>query len=106
MVDCFKKEDDYKVLTDSTPKGIFQDILQHEPDVFAEVETFDKFACYFKGYQENRKNIYSAEAQQTSAAFRAVNENFVKFTFVVRIFTDNISKYPDLLLDISERTAT
>lgn len=70
-----------------------------------EVKTFEKFACYFEEYQENRKNIYSSAAQQTSAAYRAVNENFTKFAFAVKIFKGNISKYPDLLQNISERTA-
>ena len=105
LVAKFKADAFYGTLTESTPSKLFKYVLENEPDVIAEVKTFERFACYFKGYQENRKNIYSAEAQQTAAAFRAVDENFTKYHFISRIFINNISKHPDLFLDILSRTA-
>lgn len=105
LVDIIKKDEFYKTLTESTPSKLFKHILNNEPDVIAEVKTFDRFAGYFKGYQENRKNIYSSEKQQTAAAYRAVNDNFAKFYAITKIFSECISSRPELMLDIISRTA-
>jgi len=40
---------------------------------------FKGFTTYFKGFNKNRKNIYSNEEQSTSIAYRIVNENLPKF---------------------------
>ena len=105
LVSIIKKDEFYKTLTESTPSKLFKHILNNEPDVIAEVKTFERFACYFKGYQENRKNIYSDEKQQTAAAYRAVNDNFAKFYAITKIFSECISSHPELMLDIISRTA-
>ena len=105
LVSIIKKDEFYKTLTESTPSKLFKHILNNEPDVITEVKTFDRFACYFKGYQENRKNIYSEEKQQTAASYRAVNDNFTKFYAITKIFTECISVHSDLMLDIISRTA-
>ena len=105
LVNIIKKDAFYKTLTEATPSKLFKHILNNEPDVIAEVKTFDRFACYFKGYQENRKNIYSADKQQTAAAYRAVHDNFTKFHAITRIFSECISGHSDLMLDIISRTA-
>lgn len=100
VVDKFLKDDDYSKLTESTPSKLFKDIIKNDPDVISEVKTFERFACYFKGYQENRKNIYSADAQLTSAANRVVNENFTKFAAAVDIFQKCIFPRADLMREI------
>ena len=68
----------YDELTESTPSKLFRNSLRCDLTALDEVKTFERFSCYFRGYQENRKNIYSDKDQQTSAANRAVNDNFTK----------------------------
>ncbi len=43
------------------------------------IRDFDKRTTYFKGFHENRKNIYTDKAQGTSIAHRVVHENLFKF---------------------------
>ena len=105
LADKFNKNEFFKILTEATPSKLFRHLLA-QPDITEQkVETFGKFACYFKGYQENRKNIYSAEAQQTAAAYRAVNENFVKYLRVVELYDSFVKNFPELVEDIRQRTA-
>ena len=52
----------------------------------AAVESFQNFATYFAGFFDNRKNMYSAEAQGTSIANRIVNVNLLKFMDNIRVF--------------------
>ena len=105
LVNIITKDVFYKTLTESTTSKLFKHILDNEPKVIAEVKTFERFACYFKGYQENRKNIYSDKKQQTAAAYRAVNDNFTKFYTITKIFSECISCHSDLMSDIISRTA-
>ena len=106
IVDKFSKDELYPLLVkEATPSKLFKSLLEKSAETADEIKTFTRFACYFKGFQENRKNIYSADAQQTAAAYRAVNENFSKFFNSVNIFSEISSKYPDLLADIRTRTA-
>ena len=103
LVKCFKADAAFPMLTASTPKLLFKS-LQDEcskqnrplPD---DLQTFLRFSCYFKGYQENRANIYSEEAQATSAANRAVNENFPKFLENIRMFCHIAECYPEIITD-------
>ena len=105
LADKFNKNEFFKILTEATPSKLFRHLLA-QPDITEQkVETFGKFACYFKGYQENRKNIYSAEAQQTAAAYRAVNENFIKYLRVVELYDSFVKNFPELVEDIRQRTA-
>ena len=99
----FKSDEAFALLTAPTPQKLFKS-LQDEyarkkvplPDDLA---TFLRFSCYFKGYQENRQNIYSDEPQATAAANRAVNENFQKFLENIRIVRHISEKYPEILAD-------
>ena len=95
----------YKLLTDPTPSKLFKESIKTDSALLAEVKTFERFACYFKGYQENRKNIYSDEEQQTSAAHRAVNENFTKYHAAVQSFREICAASPALVREIDSRTA-
>lgn len=101
IAESLKKDDLFKPLTASTPTDLFKEFKKQykesQEDVPAELETFFKFSCYFKGYQENRKNIYSSEHQATSAANRAVNENFPKFLDNIRVFNHILENYPDIV---------
>lgn len=43
------------------------------------VKSFEKFTTYFKGFQENRKNMYSEDDESTAIAYRIINENLPRF---------------------------
>lgn len=42
-------------------------------------EKFKTFTTYFTGFHQNRKNMYSAEANSTAIAYRLIHENLPKF---------------------------
>ncbi|MDD2260148.1 MAG: type V CRISPR-associated protein Cas12a/Cpf1 [Synergistaceae bacterium] len=50
------------------------------------IKAFDKFSTYFKGFHENRKNMYSDEKKSTSITYRTVDQNFPKFLSNIRAF--------------------
>ena len=59
---------------------IFQ--IYQNNEVFEKLEiikAFDNFSSYFKGFFDNRKNIFSADDKTTSIAHRIVDINFSKF---------------------------
>lgn len=99
IVAVFKSEDCkkcFEALTKDTPKDLFKNLGVLFPGKSLPNEDFKGFACYFKGYQENRKNIYSDKAQQTAAAHRAVNENFSKFFQIVEYWGSLQKDHPTL----------
>lgn len=53
------------------------------------VRSFDKWVTYFKGFNDNRKNVYSKKDIPTSIIYRIVHDNLPKFL-------DNISRYEKL----------
>ena len=103
IADSFYKDDFYALLVESTPSKLLKKLLSDNAEPSTELKTFAQFACYFKGFQENRRNIYSSEPQQTAAAFRAVNENFSRF-FNASNILKTLCQYPDLVRDMFDRT--
>ena len=101
IVDIIKSDDRYRILSESTPKDFIKELLaKHKSKGDVEemaADTFNGFACYFKGFQENRANIYSDKKERTAAAYRAVNENFPKFLDSCLIFNHIASNYPDVV---------
>ena len=55
------------------------------PSTLSEVEKlndtaeFNNFYTYFKGFNENRKNIYTSEEKSTGIAYRCINDNLPKY---------------------------
>ena len=101
IVESFHADEMYDVLTEATPskfiKRLMNSAKERKENPERAVEVFSSFACYFTGYQENRKNIYSEEKQATAAANRAVNENFPRFLECCTIFGHLVEKYPDVV---------
>lgn len=62
---------------------------------------FNDFTTYFTGFNENRKNIYSAEEQATAIAYRLINENLPKFIDNMKIF-EKISQVEEMRSNIEE----
>lgn len=103
---CFSKNDRYKTLTSPTPSDLFKELL---PDFFTShpenkedekaVQTFKGFATYFKGFQENRKNVYSSDAVSTAVPYRVVHDNFPKFLQNMTTFNFLLENCPQVLAD-------
>lgn len=77
--DMFKKEMITKLLPeflDTTNNLEYLDI----------VNSFSKFTTYFTGFFDNRKNMYTSEAQSTGIAYRCINDNLPKFLDNVKSF--------------------
>lgn len=104
IAEIIKSDDKYKCLAASTPKDFIKEFLANEGSGDAAeklaVETFNGFACYFTGFQENRSNIYSDKAQKTSAANRAVNENFPRYLKCCSLYDYVAKKYPDVIKEV------
>lgn len=107
ILKLFTSDKRFKALAAPTPKDLFNSIL---PDWFgktstpdlnkAALETFQKFTSYFKGFQENRKNVYSADAIPTAIPYRIVNGNFPKFLQNIFIFKTIQEKCPQVIDDV------
>ncbi|MBZ0202083.1 MAG: type V CRISPR-associated protein Cas12a/Cpf1, partial [Ignavibacteria bacterium] len=57
----------------------------HEEEIEL-ANNFKNYTTYFRGFNENRENIYTHEAISTSIAFRIVNDNLPKFLDNMKIF--------------------
>lgn len=57
-----------------------------EPEERELINEFQDFTTYFTGFHENRKNMYSAEAQSTAIAYRLIHENLPKFIDNIAVF--------------------
>ncbi|HQB09686.1 MAG TPA: type V CRISPR-associated protein Cas12a/Cpf1 [bacterium] len=60
--------------------------LEEKTEKLRAIKAFDKFSTYFKGFHENRKNMYSDEKKSTSITYRTVDQNFPKFLSNIRAF--------------------
>ena len=86
IADAFSKSDVFKRI--DKKELIKEDLLtfvQTSEDK-ALVEEFKDFTTYFTGFHENRKNMYSAEAQSTAIAYRLIHENLPRFIDNMGIF--------------------
>ena len=62
---------------------------------------FNDFTTYFTGFNENRKNMYSADEKSTAIAYRLINENLPKFIDNMKIF-EKISQVEEMQSNIEE----
>lgn len=62
---------------------------------------FKGFTTYFKGFHENRSNLYVAEEQSTAIAFRLVHENLPRFIDNMAVFTQ-IAAIPEMQSCLAE----
>lgn len=113
ILKLFTSDKRYKALTASTPKDLFDTILpewfgeKSNPDLNkAALETFQKFTSYFTGFQENRKNVYSAEPIPTAVPYRIVNDNFPKFLQNVNLFKTIQEKCPQVIDDVEKELSS
>ncbi|MCI6800297.1 MAG: type V CRISPR-associated protein Cas12a/Cpf1 [Bacteroidales bacterium] len=50
------------------------------------IEEFNDFTTYFRGFHENRKNMYSDKEQSTAIVFRLIHQNLPKFLDNIKTF--------------------
>lgn len=77
------------------------------PEERALIEEFRNFTTYFTGFHENRKNMYTAEAQSTAIAYRLIHENLPKFidnmaTFAKIASSPVADSFPKLYQEMAE----
>ncbi len=62
------------------------------------IKKFDQFTTYFKGFNENRKNIYNGEGKHGSIAYRLINEN-------LKLFAQDILRFKKVAPNIKSKIA-
>ena len=78
IADALTKDNRYKRI--DKKELIREDIMSViQPDEQTLIDEFRDFTTYFTGFHENRKNMYTAEAQSTAIAYRLIHENLPKF---------------------------
>lgn len=79
IADCFARNDSFKRI--DKKELIKEDLMNFvtSPEDRLLIDEFRDFTTYFTGFHENRKNMYSAEAQSTAIAYRLIHENLPKF---------------------------
>ena len=90
----------FEQLTAPTPQKLIDDVF---PSVYESdaLKSFNRFAIYFKGFQENRNNIYSAEAISTGVPYRLVHDNFPKFLADIEVFENIKETCPEVLEQVA-----
>lgn len=86
----------YKELTAPTPQKLIDTVF---PGIYEDeaLKSFNRFALYFKGFQENRNNIYSADAISTGVPYRLVHDNFPKFLANIEIYENIKNTCPEVI---------
>lgn len=79
---------------------IHSDMELSQGKMLEAIKTFDGFSVYFGKYQENRDNMYSEKAQNTSIPNRIVNDNFPKFLDNITVYNRLKETCPDELKEI------
>lgn len=86
IADFLKKDDTYgNLFKQELIKNDLLDFVKKEEEKDL-IRKFNKFTTYFKGFNENRKNIYSSEEQSTAISYRLINENLPKFIYNIEVF--------------------
>ncbi len=93
-----------------TKKEIIRDILPNfltDEEELKEVQEFYNFTTYFKGFFDNRKNIFTEEEKTTGVAYRCINDNLPKFmdnikSFIIikNILSKDLDQVSDNMFDI------
>lgn len=91
----------YKELTAATPSDLITSVLPEFSDNEA-LKSFRGFASYFIGFQENRNNIYSADAISTGVPYRLVHDNFPKFLSNLEVYDKIKTTCPEVIQQASE----
>ena len=89
--EIFSKLDKKELITEMLEEWMK---TQDEGEIYFN-EDFKKFTTYFRGFHENRKNMYTDKEQSTAIAYRLVHENLPKFLDNIKFF-ERIKSIPEL----------
>ncbi len=100
IVLCFKGQ--YSAEVKEKYSNIFKkelikdDLLKFcDPSEKEVIEKFGDFTTYFKGFHENRANMYSDESKATAISHRIVHENLLKYLDNIRVIKRIQEQYKD-----------
>lgn len=101
--ECFTKNEQFiRVFGKELIREDLDEFIEREEEK-ALVREFKNFTTYFTGFNENRKNMYSAEDKSTAIACRLVHDNLPKFIDNMRVFeilmTTELSKKTKILYE-------
>lgn len=100
IADVFKKKDTEHMFKKDFIKNELPAAAKNDEDRKS-IGEFNDFTTYFTGFNENRKNMYSADEKSTAIAYRLINENLPKFIDNKRIF-ERISQVEEIKSNIEE----
>lgn len=69
-----------KMIKEHLPKFLTKD------EDIEKVKKFDNFSTYFRGFFENRANIFTADNISTSIPYRCINDNLPKFLDNIKVY--------------------
>lgn len=75
------------------------EFVKANPEDTAIVKSFKGFTTYFRGFNENRKNMYSDEEKSTAIPFRTINQNMLKYFDNYRTLQKLIAVNPNDMLE-------
>lgn len=68
------------------------------------IKSFKGFSTYFKGFFENRKNMYSDEEKSTAIGYRLVNQNMIRYFDNIKGLNKFMNVCPVHIVDEIEKT--
>ncbi|MBW6442211.1 type V CRISPR-associated protein Cas12a/Cpf1 [Patescibacteria group bacterium] len=89
--ESFSKIDKKELITELLPDWISR---HNKKDIYFD-DKFKTFTTYFRGFHENRKNMYTEKKQATAISYRLIHENLPKFMDNIKIF-EKIKSIPEL----------
>ena len=97
IAESFTKSEGYKRLFGKELiKEDLLDFVENEEEKL-EINEFKDFTTYFTGFNDNRKNMYSADDKSTAISYRLVHENLPKFLTNKRIYDKINNNFPILI---------
>lgn len=90
----------FKELTAPTPQKLIDNIF---PEIYDDeaLKSFNRFSIYFRGFQENRNNIYSSDAISAGVPYRLVHDNFPKFLADIEVYENIKALCPEVIDQVS-----
>lgn len=89
-------KDEKKLIQEIVPEFLRNQGRDEDAEVLL---SFKGFTTYFKGFNENRENIYTNKEQSTAIAYRIVDENLPRFVANLYTFNDRLRNHQ---IDFSE----
>lgn len=105
IVDGFHAQKEYnKLFKDGLFKELLPELIKNAPEDEIKnkqkaLAAFNRFSTYFVGFHENRKNMYSADAESTAISYRIVHENFPKFFANIKLYNYLKVNFPKIISD-------